>query len=97
MPDAQRIDNDDGLPGHRHVVVPSVGHLEAVTTSMPNADVCAPTPIGDDPGDRSAWLRAHESDPQPGSMPKIRGVSDVDDGDHVPASSVPIQCQERRE
>ncbi len=97
MPDAQGIDRDDGLPGHRDVAVDSVGHLEAVATPIPNADVCAPTPIGDDSGDRSAWPGADESDPQPRSRSEIRGVNDVDDGDDVPASSIPIQREERRE
>ena len=72
-------------------------YLEAVATPIPNADVCAPTPIGDDPGDRPAWPGADESDTQPRSMSEIRGVNDVDDGDHVPASSIPIHGEERRE
>jgi hypothetical protein len=97
MPDAQGIDRDDGLPGHRDVAVDSVGHLEAVTTPITNADVCLTTPIGDDPGDRSAWPGADESDPQPRSMSEIRRVNDVDDGDHVPASSTAIQREERHE
>ena len=97
MVDAQGIDGDDGLPGDRHVAADSVGHLEAVTTPMPNADVCVPSPIGDDPGDRSTWPGADESDPQLRSMSEVRGVNDVDDGDHVPASSTPIQREERRE
>ena len=97
MPDPQGISGDDGLPGHRDIVVDSVGHLEAITTPMPNADVCAPSPIGDDPSDRSTWPGADESDPQLRSMSEVRGVNDVDDGDHVPASSTPIQREERRE
>ena len=97
MPDAQGIGRDDGLPGHRDVVVDSVGHLEAVTTPMSNADVRVASPIGDDPGDRSTWPGPDESDPQPRSMTEVRGVNDVDDGDHVPASSTPIQREERRE
>jgi hypothetical protein len=97
MPEAQGISDDDGLPGHRDAVVDSVGHLEAITTPMPNADVCAPSPIGDDPSDRSTWPRADESDPQPRSMSEVHSVNDVDDGDHIPASSTPIQGEERRE
>ncbi len=97
MVDELGIDRDDGLPGHRDVAVNSVGHLEAVTSPIPNADVCSPTPIGDDPGDRTAWQSADEADPKPRSMSEIRGVNDVDDGDHVPASSTPIQREERRE
>ena len=97
MPDAQGINGDDGLPGDRDVVVDSVGHLEAVTTPMPNADVCVPSPIGDDPADRSTWPGEDESDSQPRSVSEVRGVNEVDDGDHVPASSTPIQREERRE
>ena len=94
MPDAQGIGHDDGLPGRRDVAADSVGHLETVTAPLPNAEVCALTPIGDDPGDRSAWPGADESDSQPRSMSEIRGVNDVDDGDHVPASSTAIQREE---
>jgi hypothetical protein len=97
MPNVQGIDRGDGLPGLRDVAVDSIGHFEAVTTPMPNADVRAPTPIGDDPGDRSARPGADESDPQPRSMSEVGGVNAVDDGDHVPASSIPIQDEERRE
>ena|SRR5450759_4590530 len=97
MVDAQGIDGDDGLPGDRHVAADSVGHLEAVTTPMPNADVCVPSPIGDDPGDRSTRQGADESDPQPRSLSEVRRVNDVDDGDHVPASSAPIQREEHSE
>ena len=97
MPDAQGINGNDGLPGLRDVVVDSVGHVEAVTTPLPNAHVCVPSPIGDDPGDRSTWPGADESDPQPRSMSEVRRVNDVDDGDHIPASSTPIQREERRE
>jgi hypothetical protein len=97
MPDAQGISGDDGLPRDRVVVVDSVGHLEAITTPMPNADVCAPSPIGDDPSDRSTWPGADESDPQPRSRSEVRGVNEVDDGDHIPASSTLIQGEERRE
>jgi hypothetical protein len=95
MVDAQGIDRDDGLPGNRDVAVDSVGHVEAVTTPTPNADVCAPTPIGDDPGDRPARPGTDESDPQPRSMSEIGAVNAVDDGDHVPGSSTPIQREER--
>ena len=94
---AQGIDRDYGQPGHRDVAVDSVGHLEAVASSMPNAEVCAVTRIGDDPGDGSAWPGANQSDPQPRSMSEIHGVNNVDDGDHVPPSATPIQGEERRE
>lgn len=97
MPDALGIDRDDRLPGYRGVAADAVGHLEAVPTPIANTHVGAPTPIGDDPGDRSARPVVDESDPQPRSMSEIRGVNEVDDGDHVPTSSIPIQHEERHE
>lgn len=97
MPAAQGIRRDDGLPGHRDVALDAVGHLEAITTPIPNAELRASASIGDDPGDRSAWTGADESDPQARSVPEIRAVDAVDDGDHVPARSTPIQREERRE
>ena len=97
MPDAQGIDRDDGLPGHRDVAADSVGHHETVTTPIADADVCAATPIGDDPGGRSPMPGADESDSQPRSRSEIRGMYDVDDGNHVPTRSTPIQGEERHE
>lgn len=91
MGDAEGIDDDHRLSGRGDVAADSIGHLESVTASMPNADVCAPPAIGDDPGGPSTRVGSDEPNPQPGSIAEIRGVDYVDHGYHVPARSIPIE------